>query len=81
MMTSQSLKYILNSGKLSREKTSANWWKTEFLQRILSQISHFCRQRIPHPQILWRNPSQLVKSLIVPIAVHFEKVQWLIFGS
>ena len=36
------------SGKLSRERTFANWWKIQFSQRKLSQITHFCCTKEPH---------------------------------
>ena len=44
---------LLYSGKLSREKTFANWWKTRFSQRKLCELLAFAMPRMPHPQILW----------------------------
>ena len=45
------------SGKLSREKTFANWWKIQFSRRKLSWITcfyHAACQRMPHPKISLR---------------------------
>ena len=36
------------SGKVSREKTFANWWKIWFVQRKLSWIVRFCRTKGRH---------------------------------
>ena len=50
------------SGKLSREKTFANWWKIQFSQRKLLWIACFYRaacQRTPRPQISQRKLSRI----------------------
>ena len=36
-----------HTGKLSREKTSANWWKIRFSWRKLSQIARCWYQKMP----------------------------------
>ena len=43
--------YTPYSGKLSWEKTFANWWK-RFSRRELSRIARWCHQETPRPQIL-----------------------------
>ena len=50
------MKKIPYSGKLSWEKF---WriWKKRFLRSKLSRIAHWCHQKMPHPQILWRKLS------------------------
>ena len=37
-----------HTGKLSWEKTSANWWKIRFLRRKLSQIARCWYQKMPN---------------------------------
>ena len=50
---------LMHSGKLSREKISANWWKIRFSQRKLSRIA---MPKMPHPQILQRKLSRIAKN-------------------
>ena len=54
------LKFEVYTVQRSRQKTFTNWWKTQFLQRKLSRIVHWCCQRMPRPQILQRNISKIV---------------------
>ena len=47
------ISWLPYSGKLSREKTFANWWTIRFSWRKLSWIARFCRTKGCHATKFW----------------------------
>ena len=58
-MSNRLLTCLPYSGKLSREKTFANWWKIWFSQWKLSQIVRFCHTKECHAPKFHEKPQKL----------------------